>query len=421
MGKFRTAEIIVIGSEFFSRDKLDTNSIWITEKLEQIGVRVLSKSIVSDDLDALTRVMKQGLETSDLVISTGGLGPTEDDRTRLAASLALGRDLIFREELLEQLKARFVKRGRTMSENNRRQAYVPEDSEPVENPNGTAPGFSCLTDASLATFLALPGPPREMKPMFEAFLDSHRDKLPDDQLVTARRTLRVAGLGESAMDGLICDLYQDLTNPELTINFTGNDIEIHLTAKAANIQAAEGLLTPLVEAIKERLRGFLFSEHDKSLAEVVVGLLATQGFTLAIAESITGGNLAHQICSVPGASSVFLGSVVAYTEGLKSSFLGVDSSTLKKCSDVSAEVAREMVEGLKQKTGATLVMSCTGYAGPSGGTTADPVGTVYVGFSTPTETKVSRLSLTGGRNLVRTRTSQAMLFQLFQFLQGEYH
>ena len=204
----------------------------------------------------------------------------------------------------------------------------------------------------------------------------------------------------------------------MTINFTSSDIEIHLTAKAESLQAAETLLSPLAEAIKDRLAGYLFSDCDQSLAEVVVKLLKEKKLTFAAAESITGGHLAHKICSVPGASAVFLGGVVAYDRSLKTSFLDVKSETLESFSDVSTEVAREMVEGMKQRTGATLAMSCTGFAGPGGGTELDPVGTVYVGFSTPEETRVVRLNLAGDRNLVRVRASQLMLFRLFQYLHG---
>jgi competence/damage-inducible protein CinA-like protein len=411
---YRTAEIVVVGSEFFSRDKRDTNSIWLTEELEKRGVRVLSKSIVTDDLEELTRVIRHGLEAVDFVVSTGGLGPTEDDRTRDAVSRALGLELRFQQEIADEIEQRFTRRGRLMSENNRRQAYIPEHSEVVRNETGTAPGFYCQTQKG--SFLALPGPPREMQGMFLRFLVDHSSELPTDSQVTARRTLRVSGLGESDMDRKISDLYKDLTNPEVTINFTPHDLEIHLTARAGDLDQAEALIDPLAYSIEERLEGFLFSAADQSLAEVVVGELKKSGLKLAVTESITGGHVAHEICSVPGASEVFLGSIVAYTEGCKMGLLGVSPETLAEKTPVSEEVALEMLKGLKQRTGADVCLSCTGYAGPGGGTERDPVGTVYVGFLTPERESVRRISLPGSRNLVRSRATQAMLFMLFRYL-----
>lgn len=410
---YKTAQIIVVGSEFFSRDKTDTNSIWLTEELEKRGVRVLSKSIVADDLETLTRVIKQGMESADLVISTGGLGPTEDDRTREAASLALGLELEYHPEIEAELRRRFQIRGRTMAENNRRQAYVPRGSRVVENPTGTAPGFLCETGNR--GFLALPGPPREMQGMFHSFLGSKREAL-GGEMVIYRRTLRVSGLGESDMDRMISDLYQNVSNPEVTINFTPHNLEIHLTTRASNGEESERLSSPMLELMKERLDGYLFSDDDRNLAEVVVSMLQAKRLTLAAAESVTGGHFAHRICSVSGASQVFLGSLVSYTEETKERWLDVRRETLEAHSAVSEQTALEMVEGVKKKTGADICLACTGFAGPGGGTEIDPIGTVYIAFSTPERTTVSRTGIAGSRNLMRARTTQTMLYMLFRYL-----
>lgn len=410
---YKTAQIIVVGSEFFSRDKRDTNSLWLTEELEKRGVRVLDKSIVADDLETLTRVVKQGLESTDLVISTGGLGPTEDDRTRDAVARALERELVFHPEIAEELERRFALRGRTMAENNRRQAYIPDGSWVVPNETGTAPGFLCQDETG--HFLALPGPPREMMGMFELFLEKQADSF-GGELVVLRRTLRVTGLGESDMDRMIADLYKDLTNPEVTINFTPRGLEIHLTTRAPGMERAEEMTEPLIRAMKERLEGFLYSDDGRELAEVVVDMLGRAGLTVACAESVTGGHFAHSLCSVGGASQVFLGGVVSYTEQTKRDFLGVSEDVLQEFSAVSQQTALEMVQGIKKKTGADLSLACTGFAGPTGGTEADPVGTVYVAFSSPQKTTVKRLSIPGSRNLMRARTTQAMLYILFRYL-----
>ena len=410
---YNTAQIVVVGSEFFSRDKRDTNSIWLTEELEKRGVRVLEKSIVADDLQTLTRVIAQGLESTDLVISTGGLGPTEDDRTRQAASNALGRELLYRPEIANELEKRFARRGRKMANNNRSQAYIPKGSWIVPNETGTAPGFLCQVERG--SFLALPGPPREMKGMFKLFLDHKKDEFGPNQ-VLVRQMLRVTGLGESDMDGKIADLYKELSNPEVTINFTPRNLEIHLTTRAADETEAIELSAPLVRSIKERLDGYLFSDDDRDLADVVVGQLKDAGLTLAVAESVTGGHFAHRVCSISGASQIFLGGVVSYTDKAKTALLGVDPETLEKYSAVSEQTAMKMVEGIKTITGADLCLACTGYAGPTGGTDENPVGTVYVAFTTPEKTSVRRLSLPGSRNLMRSRTTQAMLYMLFRYL-----
>ena len=413
---FRTAEIIVVGSEFFSRDKRDTNSIWLTEELERRGVRVTSKVVVADVLEELTRVVKHGLEAVDLVISTGGLGPTEDDRTREAVARAVGVELEFQQEIEDEIRARFARRGREMAENNRRQAFIPAGSRLIANETGTAPGF--FLEGGSGTFLALPGPPREMNPMFFDFLAQNQSKLPSESQVKVRRTLRVTGLGESDMDRRIADLYKEVENPEVTINFTPHDLEIHLTAAAPSVEMGEALMAPLVTAMQERLEGFLFSVNDESLAEVVVRMAGAAGFKVALTESLTGGHAAHKICSVAGASEVFWGSVVAYSEEAKHKLLGVELATLEEHTAVSEAVALEMVEGLHEVSGAHLCVSCTGYAGPSGGTEDDPVGTVYLGFRSPQRTTVRRISLPGSRNLVRSRTTQAILFLLFKYLKS---
>lgn len=411
---FRTAQLLVVGSEFFSRDKIDTNSIWLTERLERLGIRVLSKCVVADDLEQLTLAIRHGLESVDLVISTGGLGPTEDDRTREAAAQAMGVNLEFRAELEEQIRSRFARRGIGMSDNNRRQAFLPAGGIAIPNPNGSAPGFYTASQGKF--FAAFPGPPSEMQEMFNSFMTEHLGLGALGSLVVVRRTLRVTGLGESEMDGKIADLYKDVVNPEVTINFTPHDLEIHLTAKAENERQAEKLMQPLISAMEERLEGNLFSTKDQNLSEVVVNMLQATGLRLASAESITGGHFAHKICSVPGAGHVFSGSVVGYTEACKQQILEVKGETIVSHGVVSEEVAKEMAEGISALTGAHLAISCTGYAGPDGGTERDPVGTVYMGFKTPERLSVKRLRLAGTRNLIRSRTTQAMLFAVYRYL-----
>lgn len=411
---YKTAALIVVGSEFFSRDKKDTNSIWLTEELEKWGVRVLSKSVVGDELEVLTKTIRESLASADLVITTGGLGPTEDDRTREAAARALGRNLVFHPSIVEELERRYARRGNRMAPNNRRQAYIPEGSRVMENPNGTAPGFLMRSEGG--SFLALPGPPSEMSSMFERFRALDQERFQSGQTVTLKRILRVTGLGESDMDERISDLYRGMDNPEVTINFTPQDLEIHLTARGRSVELASALLQPLTTGIKERLEGFLYSDDDRVLADVVIERLAERGLTLAVAESVTGGLLAHRFCSVSGASRVFRGGIVSYTDVCKERLLGVKRETLDKHTAVSEAVAKEMAEGALERLGTDLALSCTGFAGPEGGTDDDPVGTIYIGFATPEGTTVTRVLFPGGRNLVRSRAAQRMLFLLFRHL-----
>jgi nicotinamide-nucleotide amidase len=413
---FKTAEIIVVGSEFFTRFKPDSNSLWLTEQLERRGVKVLAKRIVADDLGSLTAAYRETAARVDLVVSTGGLGPTEDDRTRDAISAALGLPLIFHQEIVDDIGAKFALRGRVMAENNERQAYIPQGAEVLDNPNGTAPGFYLA--AGPAMLLVLPGPPREMKGLYERFAERCQSRYPVGEVVTAARVLKVVGLGESDMDRRIADLYKDLTNPEVTINFTAHDLEIHLTARAASLEAAEAMLDPLVEKMRQRLEVHLFSTKGEMLAEVVSELLRSRGLTVALAESLTSGLVAHRLASVAGASDLLLGGVVAYTEPAKRKLLGVSPESLREHGVVSETVAREMAEGARDLFGSALALSCTGYAGPAGGSDKDPVGTAYLALCRQGETRAMRVCVPGDRNLVRTRVAQAMLFWLYREVLG---
>ncbi len=411
---YRTAEILVVGSEFFSRFKQDSNSIWLTEQLENRGVRVLAKRTVADDLDTLAAAYTEALSRVDLVISTGGLGPTIDDRTRDAFARATGRDLEFRQDLCDELEKKFRSRGRVMAENNLRQVWIPATARVLTNARGTAPGFYLHHGRSTA--LALPGPPNEMTHLFRDFREACAARFPTDATITVARTLKVSGLGESDMDQRIADLYLHLENPEVTINFTANDLEIHLTARAPSTEEAEALLEPLIDGMVQRLDVHLYSLEGQTLAQVVSDRLRDRGETLAVAESLTGGLLAHRLASVPGASLVFRGGVVAYTEAAKVEVLGVRQATIDEYGVVSEQVASEMAQCAERLLKADYALSCTGYAGPSGGSDKDPVGTAYVGFHASGGTLVSRVSLPGDRNILRARLVQNMLFMLYRHL-----
>ena len=396
-----TAEIIAIGSELLAPDRTDTNSLWLTEKLNALGIEVKLKTIVGDDDARLEEAIKDAVRRSKVVITTGGLGPTEDDITRKITARALGRRLLLDEVVLAEIRQRFQSFGVTMPERNSRQAMVIENAEVLPNPNGTAPGM--FMDHHGTAIVLLPGPPREMKPMFENHV-AERLAGRAGSLRVVRRVLRVAGMGESAVDEKIAPVYTQYDNPVTTILFNKSEIEIHLTARGRTEKEANDLLDRLSAQIEERLGNAIFSMEE------VVGLkLAVGGYTLAVAESCTGGLLAERITDVPGSSKYFIEGVVTYANDAKTRTLGVEPMLLLEHGAVSAPVAEAMAEGIRQRAGTDFGLSITGIAGPGGGTEEKPVGTVFIALATEDKTEHRKLKLPGDRQLVRWRASQAAL------------
>ncbi|MCA1817941.1 MAG: CinA family nicotinamide mononucleotide deamidase-related protein, partial [Acidobacteria bacterium] len=297
-----TAEIIAIGSELLTPTRTDTNSLWLTDQLNQIGIEVKLKTVVGDDDARLEEAIKDALRRSRVVITTGGLGPTEDDITRKIAARAMGRRLQLDEKVLARIRAMFMRWGRAMPEINARQAMIIEGAEVLDNPNGSAPGM--YVEHEGRSVVLLPGPPRELKPMFESQVKQRLAAKAGDVRVV-RRVLRVSGLGESAVDEKIAPVYRQYTNPQTTILFNRSEIEIHLTAQGKTEQEAELLLDGLAGQIEERLGDAIFAFRGEKMEEVVGLRLAVNGFTLAVAESCTGGLVAGRITEVPGSSVYF--------------------------------------------------------------------------------------------------------------------
>lgn len=401
-----TAEIIAIGSELLAPDRTDTNSLWLTEKLNSIGIEVKLKTIVGDDDARLEEAIKDATRRSKVVITTGGLGPTEDDVTRKVAARALGRRLILDEAILAELKEKFKKFGYAMPERNSRQAMVIEQSEVLPNPNGSAPGLF-IEHEGVAVVL-LPGPPREMKPMFENHAMS---KLVSKAgaIRIARRMLRVAGLGESAVDEKIAPIYTQYENPQTTILFNQSEIEIHLTARGRTEQEAEALLDRLSEQLEERLGNAVFSFAGERMEEVVGLKLSVGGYTVAVAESCTGGLISQRLTDVAGSSKYFIEGVIAYSNDTKTRTLGVEPVLLLEHGAVSAAVAEAMAEGVRKRARTDFGLSVTGVAGPGGGTEEKPVGLVYIALADDAHTEHRKLKIPGDRQLVRWRASQAAL------------
>lgn len=401
-----TAEIIAIGSELLTPERTDTNSLWLTEKLNGIGIEVKLKTVVGDDDARLEEAIKDALRRSRILITTGGLGPTEDDITRKIAARALSRRLILNEPVLAGICEKFQRWGRQMPEINSRQAMVIEGSEVLDNPNGSAPGMYLEHEGR--SIVLLPGPPREMRPMFEELiLPKLAAKAGDVRVV--RRVLRVSGLGESAVDERIAPVYTQYKNPQTTILFNKSEIEIHLTAQGKTEQEAELLLDGLAGQIEERLGESIFAFRGETLEEVVGLRLAVSGFTLAVAESCTGGLVAQRVTEVAGSSVYFREGVVTYSNESKVRLLGVPYDLIAEYGAVSAPVAEAMAEGVRLRAETDFGISVTGIAGPGGGSEDKPVGLVYIALSDDAHTEHRKLLLPGDRTLIRWRASQAAL------------
>jgi len=401
-----TAEIIAIGSELLAPDRTDTNSLWLTEKLNRLGIEVKLKTIVGDDDARLEEAIKDATRRSKVVITTGGLGPTEDDITRKITARALGRRLLLDEAVLAEIRQRFQSFGVAMPERNSRQAMVIEDAEVLPNPNGTAPGM--FIDHQGTAIVLLPGPPREMRPMFENHVSS-RLAGRAGSLRVVRRMLRVAGMGESAVDEKIAPIYTQYENPQTTILFNQSEIEIHLTARGRTETEADALLDRLSVQIEERLGNAVFSFAGETMEEVVGLKLSVGGYTVSVAESCTGGLIAQRLTEVPGSSKYFIEGVVAYANDAKTRTLGVEPMLLLEHGAVSAPVAEAMAEGIRKKAGTDFGLSVTGIAGPGGGTEEKPVGLVYIALADEVKTEHRKLQLPGDRQLIRWRASQAAL------------
>jgi nicotinamide-nucleotide amidase len=401
-----TAEIIAIGSELLTPDRTDTNSLWLTEKLNGIGIEVRQKTVVGDDDARLEEAIKDAVRRSSIIIMTGGLGPTEDDITRKVAARALGRRLVLDERVLEDLREKFKLWGRNMPEINSRQAMIIERAELLENPRGSAPGM--FLDYEGKPIAIMPGPPREMQPMFEQLVLPRLEKKAGDVRVV-RRVLRVSGMGESAVDELIAPVYTQYRNPQTTILFTKTEIEIHLTAQAKTASEAELLLDGLAGQLEDRLGDALFAFRGETMEEIVGLKLNVGGFTLGIAESCTGGLISYRLTEVPGASAFLIETVVCYSNESKIKTLGVDPELIERFGAVSAEVAEALARGVKRHADTDFGLAVTGIAGPGGGTPEKPVGLVYLGLADDAHVEHKRLMLPGDRSLIRWRSSQAAL------------
>ena len=400
------AEIIAVGSELLTPYRLDTNSLYLTEKLNALGIEVRFKTVVGDDRERLARVLRAALDRSNLIILTGGLGPTEDDVNREVVAEALARPLREVAAVRKSLEERFARLGRAMSPNNARQALVPEGAEWLENKKGTAPGLWIEEDG--VHILLLPGPPHELEAMFESACLPRLARLSTGERLLSR-VYKVVGLPESEVDQRIAPIYTAYTDVTTTILAVAGAIEIHLRARAAHEDEAEALLTELGDKIELALGDHVFSTRGESLEQIVAMYLNMKQKSVAVAESCTGGLLSERLTRVPGSSGYFLGGVVCYSNDLRTKLAGVPPALLETHGAVSKPVAQALAEGIRNRSGANIGIGITGVAGPSGGTPEKPVGLVYISLADERGTQVREFRFPGDRERIRHWATQAAL------------
>ncbi|MGB8063818.1 MAG: competence/damage-inducible protein A [Candidatus Sulfotelmatobacter sp.] len=407
------AEIIAVGSEMLTPYRMDTNSLYLTEQLNLLGVDVIFKSIVGDDLRRLVATAQHALFRSDIVIFSGGLGPTQDDLTREAVAEALGVGLKRDPELLARLEQRFAERGWKMSPNNAQQADVLEGASVLPNPNGTAPGqwLSGDFDGREHIIFLLPGPPHELKGVFENEVRERlRAKVPPAHLFT--RTLKVAMLGESAVDARVAPIYKRYKDVETTILAGAGEIELHFKTRATTLDAAQARADEVAGLVEDELDDAVYSRNGESLEQIVGYWLQMRNATVAVAESCTGGLLAERITSISGSSRYFLGGAVVYSNQLKTELAGVPADMILRHGAVSREVAAALAEGIRYRCESTLGVGITGVAGPGGGTADKPVGLVFHAIASDSGTEVIQRNFPGDRKRIRRFASTMALDML---------
>jgi nicotinamide-nucleotide amidase len=400
------AEIIAVGSELLTPYRLDTNSLFLTSELNQLGFRVIHKTVVGDAPDEMRASFRHALESAELIVASGGLGPTDDDRTRETVAELLGRKLRLNDEILHGIQERFRRFGRAMPEINVRQAMIPEGAVILPNPRGTAAGL--WLEAGGRIVILLPGVPMELRAMFEAEVKPRLAKLGQTERLFAR-DLRITGLTESEAEQRVAPLYALYPDTETTILAAPTGIQLHPRIWSDDPASAEKLLDEIVERMALALGEHLFSTHGETLEEVVARVLAENRATIAVAESCTGGMLAERLTNVPGSSNYFLGGVVCYSNDLKTILVGVPSELIESKGAVSPEVALALADGIRKRTGASLGVGVTGIAGPAGGTPEKPVGLVHISIADERGPRERAFRFPGDRDRIRQHATQTAL------------
>lgn len=408
------AEIVSVGTELLMGQIVNTDAQFIASHLAPLGYRALYQVTVGDNPARLAGVVQSALARADVLLFTGGLGPTDDDLTKETVAQALGLEMAVVPEEEARLRAYFASRGKEMTPNNLKQARFPTGSIILPNPNGTAPG--CIMEADGKAAILMPGPPRELYPMFRDHVLPYLEKRSGVRLHS--RELRIFGMGESEVTYRLRDLIAAQTNPTIAPYVKTSEVTLRVTAQCQDDAEGERLVVPVIDAILARLGSIVYSTNGESLPALCVRLLLTQGATLAVAESCTGGMLASSIVDIPGCSACFLEGAVTYANGAKVRRLGVSEGTLATDGAVSLACAQQMAEGLRAAAGTTYALATTGIAGPDGGTSEKPVGLVYVALAGPGRTEVRKLCLSGDRARIRTAATLHALDLLRRSLLG---
>jgi nicotinamide-nucleotide amidase len=400
------AEIIAIGSELLTPYRLDTNSLFLTDELNKLGIRVVHKDVVGDSLDDMRSSFAHALERAELIVASGGLGPTDDDRTREAVAELLGRKLHRDDAIIRHIQERFRRFGREMPEINARQAMIPEGATILPNPRGTAPGLWLESGGRI--LVLLPGVPNELRAIFEAEVGPRLARLGQDERLFTR-DLRITGLPESEVEQRVRPLYALYPDTETTILAAPTGIQLHPRTWSRDAAKAEKLLDEIVDRMALALGEHLVSRHGETLEEVVGRVLMENHATIAVAESCTGGMLAERLTNVPGSSNYFLGGIVCYSNDLKTSFVDVPAAIIESKGAVSSEVALALADGIRRRAGATLGIGVTGIAGPGGGTPEKPVGLVHIGIADERGPRERSMRFPGDRERIRQYATQAAL------------
>lgn len=398
-------EIIAVGTELLLGNIVNTNAQYLSQKLADLGIDVYYHVVVGDNLKRLTETIKTSLERSDIVITSGGLGPTADDITKEGAAQAMGLKLLPDEESIERIKKMFSSTGRIMTENNIKQGYIPEGAVVLENNNGTAPGVLIEKEGKIV--IMLPGPPKELYPMFESKVLPYLKSKTDSTIRS--KVLRVIGVGESAVEHILKDIFDSQANPTIAPYAKDGEVHLRITAKTGIPEEADSLIAEMEQKVRAILDDNIYGCNEETLEEAVLKLLQKKNLTISLAESCTGGLVASRLTDIPGASASLISGVVSYSNESKINILKVKEDTIRKYGAVSPQTAEEMAVGAKKLSNTDIGLSITGIAGPDGGSAEKPVGLCYIGIAIGKSVNVQKIMLTGNRNRIRWGSSSRAL------------